>query len=749
MSRPSRRCIPMARPVAGAALVLLTFLNVPSASSQVVRQSRWAAGGTGFWNTAAAWSPAGVPNNNASFLYHVRVDSSAAAVNVGTNGNFTIDRLRVDAGDTVTVQNGTRLTLSAANGAGVIENQGTISLGGTGSNTYLHCETGPVTLTGGGEVILSNAPNNYMYKSDASGSWVNQDNTIRGGGFFGWSGSPTAITNHGTVIADLPTPLNVQPSTPGMTNDGTMRATAGATLVLGSGGYANAGGVIEAENASLVSLAGGASISGGTLQTSGTGAVQSISVSAARLTGVTNLGSIVVLNGTRIDLAGTIVNQGTISLGGTGSNTYLQCANGPVTLTGGGEVILSNAPNNYMYKSDASGSWVNQDNTIRGAGFFGWSGSPTPITNHGMVIADQPTLLTVDAGSQPFSSDGTMRVAPGSQMRVNTVPANLSSGTFTGGTWEAIGGVMRLVGTNIVTNAATILLDGAGAAMYNSAAGSVSVFAGLAANAAGGSLTIRNGATVTSGASIVSQGDIVLDAGTLGCAGTVTVAADTLRGTGTVAADLVNAGDVVVGSSVGTIHVSGDFEQTATGDIHFEMGGTAAGQSDLLQIDGHATLDGDIDYVLANGYVPALGDSVTIATFASRTGTFNAHTGGDLGGGLYFRPVYQATRLVLVVESGVLGADVIDLPSTFALTARPVMDAPVLDLDLPHSASVSLHLYDVTGREVAAIRAAARPAGRHALAVGGRLSSGVYFARAVVRGDAKTHVLTARAVILR
>ena len=56
----------------------------------------------------------------------------------------------------------------------------------------------------------------------------------------------------------------------------------------------------------------------------------------------------------------------------------------------------------------------------------------------------------------------------------------------TGGTWEAIGNsILRITGADITTNAATIVLDGAGARINRDGSGT-SALANLATNAAAG-----------------------------------------------------------------------------------------------------------------------------------------------------------------------------------------------------------------------------------------------------------------------
>src|SRR5690606_38044088 len=125
-------------------------------------------------------------------------------------------------------------------------------------------------------------------------------------------GSPTAITNAGTILADQATPLIVNGSG-GLINSGTMRAVSGGTLLLDNGAYDNAAGTIEAAAGSRVDIDGSPTISGGTLLTSGDGSFRVISGGSPAFDDLTNLGLVEIQNGKRLNLReGVIDNQGTI-----------------------------------------------------------------------------------------------------------------------------------------------------------------------------------------------------------------------------------------------------------------------------------------------------------------------------------------------------------------------------------------------------------------------------------------------------
>jgi hypothetical protein len=148
----------------------------------------------------------------------------------------------------------------------------------------------------------------------------------------------------------------------------------------------------------------------------------------------------------------------------------------------------------------------------------------------------------------------------------------------------------------------------------------------------------QGGGTAT--LSLQASADLTVTGGaTLGAAGA-------LAGSGTLHGDLVNAGLVAPGSSAGILTVDGDYTQTATGRLLIEL---AAGGHDLLAIAGTATLDGILEVVLLEGFLPAPGERFEVLTAdLGIASPFAILVGLHLGGGLRLEPRYTATGLTLV-----------------------------------------------------------------------------------------------------
>ncbi len=96
-----------------------------------------------------------------------------------------------------------------------------------------------------------------------------------------------------------------------------------------------------------------------------------------------------------------------------------------------------------------------------------------------------------------------------------------------------------------------------------------------------------------------------------------------IQGTGTLAtANFTNTGTVAPGVAAGILNITGNFINQGT--VAVELGGTTAGtQYDRLAVTGAITAGGILDISLINGFSVANGQTFTIMTGSSVTGTFS------------------------------------------------------------------------------------------------------------------------------
>jgi hypothetical protein len=87
-----------------------------------------------------------------------------------------------------------------------------------------------------------------------------------------------------------------------------------------------------------------------------------------------------------------------------------------------------------------------------------------------------------------------------------------------------------------------------------------------------------------------------------------------------------------------TLQVNGDYTQAAGTTLR--VAAAANNVNSELSVQGTATLNGTLDLVLVNGYVPQKGDALTVLGYAGRNGVFAAMPPG-------WTPAWNATDLTI------------------------------------------------------------------------------------------------------
>jgi hypothetical protein len=245
----------------------------------------------------------------------------------------------------------------------------------------------------------------------------------------------------------------------------------------------------------------------------------------------------------------------------------------------------------------------------------------SPFNNHGVVNSGiYAALILYDSGthSGSFSGKQLSFYKSTDTERINTFQA----------------------GSSINVN--TIFVD-----EYNTVNISGNVICNLIYIRSNSVVDVSNGQTV-------NLNEVILQGGKLITSSFEIPSGETFTGSGTIEANLTNAGTLSPGSSPGTITVDGDFTQESTGTLAIELGGTTPGtQYDQLVVTGAAALDGTLDVSVIDEFSPSLGESFTILTYTSHTGSFDMLNLPTLGLGLAWKIAYESTAVTLtVVESG-------------------------------------------------------------------------------------------------
>ncbi len=332
---------------------------------------------------------------------------------------------------------------------------------------------------------------------------------------------------------------------------------------------------------------------------------------------------------------------------------------------------------------------LNRDLEHRGAGTWSglgqfWIGNGATLVNHPGAVFEIQNDATLDWSIQPrgtFDNRGTLRKSGGvgvtpvnvtfsnagvvevdsGTLRLNFDFPNFVANTLSGGTY-ILSGAFQFQGANIVTNAATIVLDGSASAILSQTGGNG--LANFAANAAAGSLTLTNGRNLAAPGAVSNAGALTIDSGctlttggvfvqtggtttlnnsTLDPAGLADIQGGLLSGSGNVLAAVSNAGSIAPGLSPGVLTIAGDYSQAPNGRLLIEVAGIVPGaQFDVLEVSGAASLAGALDIAVADLSQPQPPEVYQFLNSATRSGAFSEVNAPCLNGGNRVLVAYRA-----------------------------------------------------------------------------------------------------------
>lgn len=281
--------------------------------------------------------------------------------------------------------------------------------------------------------------------------------------------------------------------------------------------------------------------------------------------------------------------------------------------------------------------------------------SPNASIQQGIAIANTASLANVAVSSGAYAQNIALNkstVTLGLGNIVLNGNLNVDAGSFNTG-----GGSLNVSNLTLGSTAG-------GNGSHIQANGTVTVNDTLSLGLVSGSAGTYN----LQGGTLIAQ---TIDAANMGTSsfnfGGGTLAVDTFIG------DLVNNGGLLSpGSSPSTTTVQGDFSQSALGTLMIEIGGTNAGQFDLLNVTGTAALGGELEVAFWNGFIAALGDSFDILTAQDLLGDFDYYSLPTLSDGL----LWDVSKLY---DQGAAGTDYLRL-NVLAVPSQGVPEPSTLPL---------------------------------------------------------------------
>ncbi|CAI8760678.1 VCBS repeat-containing protein [Pseudomonas sp. IT-P258] len=139
----------------------------------------------------------------------------------------------------------------------------------------------------------------------------------------------------------------------------------------------------------------------------------------------TNTGTITIADGAIMPFGGSIHNSGTIELGSTGSATSLEILFRGATLSGGGQVVLSDSAQNVIFGGSADTVLTNADNTLSGAGQLG--AGQMMLVNSGLILASGMNALVIDTGSSAVTNTGVLQASGSGGLVIESAVINSGS----------------------------------------------------------------------------------------------------------------------------------------------------------------------------------------------------------------------------------------------------------------------------------------------------------------------------------
>lgn len=572
---------------------------------------------------------------------------------------------------------------------------GTISLGDSAGMTYGILYLGGIeTIGGSGSILLGGHLTNQLniFNGNVYTVTLGPSLTVHGknGSFFATSGS--TFINQGTIAADVSGgTISIVNDT--WTNYGTVLAQNGGTfsatqptnyssgtltggtwqvfdnsilrIPMSAGLVANAATVLlDGANAHFYSNTGTADA---LAPFNNNAAVGIFTIQNGRTItspgDFSDAGTLVVGPGSTFTATGTYSQAGALNVQAAGimsvTGTFANFASG--TLTGGtyqiagtfqfpGAAITTNAATIVL--DGAASQIVDQNANDALAALASNSGSFTIQNGRTLNLAgdfSDTGTLTVGSGSTftdngNYTEMGMVTVGSGGTLNLAGTFANFNAGTLTGGAYQ-ISGTFRFSGAAIVTNAATLILDGALARIIDQSG--ANALASLTTNGAAGSFTLQNGRNLTTTGAFENDGAL-----TVGASSTLTVTVTAIN-PGSLAVLASGTVDLAIGgASSGTINDAGTLTigigasllvngtLTDTGTITVPAGATlelagSGGGSGNLSVAGTLLLDAGASLTLGGSYSQS--GNLTVADTATLTlnGAFANFTSSTLTGGTY------------------------------------------------------------------------------------------------------------------
>jgi hypothetical protein len=561
--------------LSGATNVGVSFANVADGAIITIEQVfQWQGVADDDWSTASNWSPSGVPGANAI----------AALTKAGDPYTVYVGELPQSVGGLILASNA---TLALGDQGlfivdGDIDNAGVIALDADygEDDSFFVGGNAPVVLSGGGQLILSDNPDDDISTAENGGVLDNVDNTISGAGVITKNNDMSmSLVNEsaGIIKATGDNPLYVT-ALASFTNQGALTDVGTGGLVLENETISGGGSIDAFTQGAHVDMTN-LTLQGGQVDSGGLDAGGYVNLHGAiNLDGSTPAGAVTV-DGSQNSVLGqgvSLSTEGAVTLAGVildaASTWTLSSKNAVVTIDGlvsdQGALTQSSGTTIAVEGDDALllGGTSNLQGAVSGAGTLMLdSGAATLASGFALSVAywsisGAGTLATL---GEALTYKGGFSLGAGATLAVGGALALTGGATFTGGAVNGAKSVtldgatslsgLTIGGTTILYNAGTVTQSGgdltigdssgAVATLDNTGTWDITDDSGIGHGASAGSHIINAGTFEKTGGAGVSAitasfgdtGQVMVSSGALSLAGASNTIANTVSGAGTLA----------------------------------------------------------------------------------------------------------------------------------------------------------------------------------------------------------------------
>jgi hypothetical protein len=546
----------------------------------------------------------------------------AGATTLNNDGSINgAGTLELSGGATLNLNNGFSLTGTLGMGGGTVNvntatDLATLTLGsgtlaGSGAVTILNSMnwTGG-TISGSGNFTI---PNGATLNMTGSTQKILTGRTLVNNGTVNWSsgqftlGSNTLFDNRAGATFDIQSADVQIAGTTGalLNNAGTVTKSGAATTQLANLSFTNSGTVNI--NAGIFRLLG-ASVFSSSGSINGSGALEFLNTTA-HINGSFNLTGAVTMN------QGVTVNVNT-----TANVTELTMVSG--VLSGSGAVTILNSMDWNGGNIERSGTSTIATGATLNMNSASFKSLNSPLTNNGVANYRDTHFFINSTFDNRVGA--IFNLLTDFELRGNGTIQNAGTMIKTGGAPSFVFCQLNNSGRLEISSTSLSIVD--------------AVVQPRTVNQTGGVTHLDNGTLI---ANLAINGGM-------------------LDGEGSVLGNVTNSGIISAGFALGdpgTITISKNYTQTASGRLDIELGGANPGiNSDLLitntTTSTTTTLAGTLNISLINGFHPATDATIQIMRYLSHNGAFATTNGLDLGGGQLLSPDYRSSELVLLSGDG-------------------------------------------------------------------------------------------------